>query len=112
MLSMQNRLKALYEELVKLTPPVYHYFHIPDQTGSYIVWAEDTESESLNVDNVKEEQIIHGTIDYFTQTEFDTVVDSIQTTLNSVEDCGWRLNSVQYEEETNYIHYEWEFNIG
>ena len=48
------------------------------------------------------------TIDYFTRTEFDANVDRIQEALNAAG-IGYRINSVQYEDTTNLIHYEWEF---
>ena len=50
-------------------------------------------------------------IDCFTQKEYDPVLDEIQDALNEAE-IGWRLSSVQYEDETNLIHSEWEFNIA
>jgi nucleosome binding factor SPN SPT16 subunit len=51
-----------------------------------------------------------GTIDYFTKTEFDPIVETIQEKLNSI-DIAWRLNSVQYEKDTGYIHYEWAWEM-
>ncbi len=91
------------------TVPVYHYF-AHKQTNNYIVWAEDSESNSGSADNHKTIQCIQGTIDYFTKTEFDPVFDLIQKKLNSA-DMSWRLNSVQYEQETGYIHYEWTWEV-
>ena len=60
--------------------------------------------------NHKAEQAIHGYIDYFTLTEFDSAVDSVQDVLDS-HGSEWRLNDVQKEEETNLIHYSWEFTV-
>ena len=62
----------------------------------------------MDAENRKAEQQIHGTIDYFTRAEFDTNVDRIQEALNAAG-IGFRINSVQYEDTTNLIHYEWEF---
>lgn len=70
--------------------------------------ARGFEEESFDADNRKSEQQIHGTIDYFTQTEFDAITDSIQNALDEAE-VGFRLNSVDYEDDTKLIHYEWEF---
>lgn len=89
---------------------VYHYWH-PRLQAPFCIWAEDSEGESLDGDNHKAEQVISGTIDYFTLKEFDEMVETIQEALNSTEDVGWRLNSIQYEEETNLIHYEWSFDV-
>ena len=89
---------------------VYHYWR-PRLKAPFCVWQEDGEGDSLHTDNHKSEQVISGTIDYFTLKEYDDTVDKIQYALNNLECCGWRLNSVQYEEETNLIHYEWTFEI-
>jgi hypothetical protein len=37
-------------------------------------------------------------------------LDNIQAALNSLR-IPWRLNSVQYEDETNLIHYEWTWEV-
>ena len=36
------------------------------------------------------------------------LVDAIQNAFNAAE-IGFRLNSVEYEDETRLIHYEWEW---
>lgn len=90
---------------------VYHYWH-PRLQAPYCIWAEDGEGDSLHTSNHKSEQVISGTIDYFTLTEFDDYVDKIQDALNTTENCGWVLNSVQYEDETNLIHYAWDFEVA
>ena len=110
MISLQNKLSQVGIMLAGIDTHTYHYWRsAPKGVKAYIVWAEDEEATSLNGDNLKQEQGIHGTIDYFTKTEFDAKVDSIQEGLNSLEGVSWRINSVQYEEETTFIHYEWEF---
>lgn len=89
---------------------VYHYWR-PRLQAPFCIWAEDGEGNSLHTSNHKSEQVITGTIDYYTLVEFDENVENIQNALNETEDVGWQLNSVQYEEETNLIHYEWEFEV-
>ena len=101
-------LRGVKTALLTVTDKVYHYRRPPDLKEKYIVWAEDSEAESMDAENRKAEQQIHGTIDYFTRTEFDANVDRIQEALNAAG-IGYRINSVQYEDETNLIHYEWEF---
>lgn len=89
---------------------VYHYWH-PRLQAPYCIWAEDGEGDSLHTNNHKSEQVITGTIDYFTKTEFDVMVENIQNALNDLENCGWELNSVQYEDDTGLYHFEWNFQI-
>lgn len=110
MISIQNKLQPIGVALATVTQNAYHYWRsAPKGVKSYIVWAEDEESGALNTDNLKQKQGIHGTVDYFTMTEFDAKVDMIQDKLNDLENVSFRLNSVQYEEETGFIHHEWEF---
>ncbi len=114
MMSLQDKLRGVLDALLTVTDgtggnvPCYHYRRTKGPVAGYIVWAEDSETDSFNGDNRKAEQQIHGTVDYYTLTEFDSVVDSIQEALEAGV-IGFRLNSVQYEDDTKLIHYEWEF---
>lgn len=99
------RLSDIKDALLEVTPNVFHY-EAWSKPNKYIVWAEDTEASAGHADNQKTNQVIQGTIDYFTKEEYDPNFELIQDKLNSI-DIGWRLNSIQYEEETSYIHYEW-----
>ena len=110
MTSLQSRLKGFQDALVATGASVYHYRKSPRKTAPYLIWAEDGEGDSsFDACNHKAEQSIHGYVDYYTLTEFDSMADTIQETLNTRSE--WRLNDVQYEEETNLIHYSWEFTI-
>lgn len=102
-------LPDLRDLLLEVTDNVYH-FEATEQTDKYIVWAEDSQSDSDHADNEMINQEIEGTIDYFTKDEFDTNVALIQQKLNSA-DLTWELNSIQHEQDTGYIHYEWLFRM-
>lgn len=110
MKSLQSNLASIQAALVSATSNCFHYFRAKAEPP-YLVWAEDGEGVSFHSSNHKEEQQIHGTADYFTKTEFDSTIDDIQEKLNDIM-AGWRLNSVQYEEETGLIHYEWEWWVA
>ena len=101
-------LDALKNALLTVGPPVSHYA-ATKQPDKYIVWAEDGQTDAVWADGKMQEQTIGGTIDYFTKTENDENVQKIQNALNGV--CSWRLNSVQYEDGTKYVHYEWTFEV-
>ncbi len=110
MKTMQSKLKKIKEALLTVTDRVGHY-EIMEQTDQYIVWAEDSEAGSVEGDNRKQNQAIQGTIDFFTKTDLDEMVDRIQEALKAA--CiSFYLNSVQHEEETGYIHYEWVWSIA
>lgn len=108
-MTLQNKLRKLYEPFLALQCPVSHYSRMT--TFPYVVWAESGEDTSFHSNNRKSEQTITGTVDLYTQTEFDPLADTVQTILDS-EGVAWRLESVQYETETNLIHYEWRWSVS
>lgn len=103
-------LKTVRDALLSVTNDVYHY-KAHKKTDQYIVWAEDGENDADYGNDRKSQQTIQGTIDYFTKKEFDPNIEKIQEALNNRE-IPFYLNSVQYEEETGYIHYEWVWEYG
>ena len=111
MKSINTILDRVKTALLAVTDQVNHYeaFKKPDK---YIVYAEDSEGDSVEADDKKETQSIQGTIDYFTLEDGDENVDRIQKALNDA-DISFYLNSVQYESRDEggkgYIHYEWVF---
>ena len=84
----------------------YHLEKPASVKAPYAIWQEDSEGMSHYADNTKAEQVLVLTIDYYTLTEYDTVIDSIQDALNDAR-IAWKLNSFQYEDETKLLHYEW-----
>lgn len=89
---------------------VYHYFR-PQGTIPACVWQEGGEGTSFFTGNHKSEQAIRGTVDYYTQTEFDENADLIQEALDQI--CvAWTLESAQYEADTKIIHFEWSWEVG
>ena len=127
-MTLQQKLKKIGDALVAgltvyaegdetghLACGVYHYWR-PKLNPPYCVWAEDGEqSPAANADNRKVEQAVTGFVDYYTKTEFDTNLDTIQAVLRDLQEdetLGWRLDSVQYEDDTNLIHYQWTWVIA
>lgn len=103
------KLSDIRDALLTVTQDTFHY-HAHKKPNKYIVWAEDTESGASHADDKKRRQVIQGTIDYFTKIEFDPNFGLIQEKLNSL-DIAWELNSIQYEDDTKYIHYEWVWEM-
>lgn len=102
-------LETVKDALLTVTDNVGHYTAW-DDSDRYIVWAEEQEVDSLEADNFKAGQTVEGSIDYFTKTEDDPNIVAIPNALNAAR-IGWELNSVQYEDETRFIHYEWLFRV-
>ena len=111
-MTLQQKLKRIGDSLAVVVPNSYHYFR-PQLQPPYLVWAEDGEADSFDADNHKKEQVVSGFIDYYTKEEYDPTMDTIQETLNTFDfPFGWRLASTDYEDETNLIHYSWDFSVG
>lgn len=104
-----SKINIIRDALLNVSNSVWHY-EAAEQTEKYIVWAEDGEGNSLHAGNQKTEQVIQGTIDYFTKEEGDLTVDKIENAL-SIDEISFYLNSVQYEDETGFIHYEWIWEV-
>lgn len=113
-MNITSRIKKVRDALLTLQMEypslgIGHYETL-QKTAPYIVWAEDSEQSAVSGDDIKLEQAIQGTIDLYTKTEYDPIADAIQGALNTGR-ISFYLNSVQYEDETQYIHYEWVWTV-
>lgn len=75
------KLGRVKDALLTVTDNVGHYKAI-DSTDKYIVWAENGSGNPIRADNRCIQQVIRGTIDYFTKEENDANVDNIQEALD------------------------------
>jgi hypothetical protein len=99
-------LTELRDALLGAGVPVFHYF-AAKQPDKYIVWAEEGQTQAAGYgDNRSVERILTGTVDYFTKTDLDPVAAVIAEILNGLDIASY-LASVQYEDETRFIHHEW-----
>lgn len=110
MISVVDKLKKIRDAMNGVSGKVYHYKRPKDVKPAWIVWQEDGTADCLRADDKMHEQQIHGTIDLYTLEEYDPLIDEIQEALNGVMG-GWSLQMVDYEDETNLIHYEWEWTL-
>ncbi len=103
---MLNELKAA------LTATGYKFAHFgwsKAPAGDYGVYAEDGENV-LTANDKHLETALQGSVDYFTRDDTDTPRTTIEAALNSIV-CSWYLNSIQFEDDSGYIHYEWIFEV-
>ena len=105
-----DKLKTIRDILVSVCDETYHYENKENGINRYIVWAEQGEGSSLQLDNGKVEQTIDITIDFFTYREYDEMVDIIQEKMSEAK-ISYTLESVQYETQVELIHYEWKVNL-
>lgn len=101
-------LDKLKTSLLAVVDDVYRYQAPDNAPVPYAVWAEDTRFD-FEADGTHAERAWQGTIDYYTRTEGDETVEDIEDCLTGL-DIPWKLNSIQYEEDTGIIHFEWVWN--
>lgn len=106
---LQSKLEQIGTALASVTTNCWHYFR-PNQNFPCIVWAETGENNSFYSDSKKSEQRVTGVVDAFTKTEYDPMLDGIQTALTNLG-LTWTLDVVQYETETKLIHYTWSWGV-
>ncbi len=107
-MTYQEKVKWISECHKGVIPNVWHYFR-PKQTPPYALWQEDG-ANIHHANNGAAEFAVTGTTDYFSKTEFDPAVDDIQAMFEK-NGFAWTLNSVQYEEDTGLIHFEWAWEV-
>lgn len=86
-----------------------HYAWSPAPNSDYGAWAEDG-AHDLEADGGHAEQAMTGTVDYFTRDATGACKAVIETALENAG-CAWYLNSVQYENDTGYVHWEWVWEV-
>ena len=103
---------ALSERLAATGYPFAHYGFsttAKELLGDYGVVSENG-SEDFIANDIHLERGTTGTVDLFTRDDSDAPRNAIEAVLNAAE-CAWTLNTVQYEDDTGYIHYEWVVGI-
>ena len=80
------------------------------KSDRYFVWGENG-SGDLEASNVHAEKAVTGYTDLYTKMEFDPWKDQIEESFDKYG-IFWSLNSVQYEEETGFTHYEWYWSVA
>lgn len=112
--SISSKLMRVRDALngIETTAPVFHYRKPADEPlNRYIIWAEES-GDSFGSNNRNSEVALNGSIDVYTQTEFDELIDQVANALNESAHISFSLNSVDYDDETNLIHYEFLFSVA
>lgn len=103
---MSNTIKTL---LIGLTSDVYNYTAPANKPLSYVVYGKDGENVASANDR-HAETADEGYIDLFTKNPEDPLIESIPLALDA-GGVAYSLESIQYEEETGYLHYEWIWEV-
>lgn len=75
-------------------------------SGDYGVYFCDGQDQFAADELSAAEIAERGYVDYFTRDASTAPKTAIEAALKTVG-CKWWLNSIQFEKETGYIHYEW-----
>lgn len=102
-------MQRVRDALLTTGVPVSHYQAVK-KTDRYIVWAEDGWGDAVWGDGALAERAIQGTAHYFTRMEYDPTVERIEQALTEAG-IPFRLGSIQFEEQTRYMHYEWIWEV-
>lgn len=91
-----------------VTDRVRRYYHM--KGDRYFVWQEDGSNDFL-ASGKHAERAVTGTTDLYTKRENDPWVERFEQALDEAEDIAWYRTSVQYEQDSGYIHYEWAWEV-
>ncbi len=109
-MSISDRINKLRDGLLTVTPRVYRA-RAHKTAAPYIVWMEDGAGDALRANGMTGEQPISGTIHLFeSETTTETLSVAVQKMLNGLE-CAWQLGSIQHEQDTGLVHYEWAWEV-
>ena len=106
---VNDKLRLIQNLLVNVAGDIVFHYRRPASMKRFVVWQEDAQETALHVNNASKEIVLTGTIDFFTPNEFDTLIDDITAAFSQSQRVKAQINSVQYEDQTGLIHYEWRF---
>ncbi|WP_312059395.1 hypothetical protein [Anaerotignum sp.] len=98
----------IIEAHLAVTNKVGHFSY--EKSDRYFVWQEDGAND-LVAGNIHAEKVVTGTTDLFTKNEFDPWTSEIEFAFDNSPFIYWQMNSVQYEENTGFYHYEWRWEV-
>ncbi len=75
----------------------------------YFVWQEDGRND-LAADNGHPDGAVSGVTDLFTKRELDPWAEALGEALSS-RGIAWGLRDTQYEPETGFWHYTWDWDV-
>lgn len=99
--------KTIVAAHLSVTDQVSHAARM--KSDRYFVWQEDGAND-LNAGSRHQERAVTGRTDLFTKLEFDPWADALGEALS--DRCvAWSLLGVDYEEDTGFYHYTWDWEV-
>lgn len=82
-----------------------HFAWAKAPEGTYGTYSEDGENRLAGSNKTAENALVVY-VNLFTKDDTQTPRTTVETALDGIP-CAWYLNTVQFEQETGYIHFEW-----
>lgn len=105
----------MYEQLVSALKatgiPFAEYGWSTRPTGAFGVVQLERSVETLEGDNEIQERAFEGSVDLYMPTRDKTKIEQVKEVLRSNCEGAFVLSSIQHEEETGLLHYEWVFQL-
>lgn len=76
------------------------------------VVALDIGAGKTDTDNGTRCEVHEGTVDLYMHGRTDAEIATVKALLEAHCGASWELNSVQHEEDTGLLHYEWVFRVA
>lgn len=80
-------------------------------SGTYGVVSLDGAGDTVFAGGHCTNQAVQGTVDLFVNGDTVAPAQAVQEALDGFDGCAWRLNSVQFEEDTMLVHWEWIYQL-
>lgn len=91
-----------------------HYAWSSAPSGDYGVYAEDSKPQ-FEGNNRNIEQVTHGYVNLYTRDATGATEELVEDYFRNVQDrdvFAWQVNTIQYEDNTKFIHIEWEIEFA
>lgn len=100
-----------YEQIIAahtaVTDQVSHINRLSSER--YFVWQEDGRND-LGANNRHAERAVTGSTDLFTKLEFDHWAEAFERSMDALG-IAWSFSSFQREDDTGFLHYEWDWEV-
>ena len=99
--------QTIIDAHLAVTDQVSHSERI--KSDRYFVWQEDGGND-LAANNRHCERTVTGATDLYSKIEFDPWADAL---CEAFDDAGisWNLVGVEYEEESGFYHWSWDWEV-
>lgn len=107
MLDLDTILQALNETGIPFAAYAWH----TAPAGAYGIAALDGAHAPLWADNAFGAHVVEGTVDLFVPGTGEQERHTVQRALAGIDGLAFELASVQYEDDTRLVHFEWIFRF-